>query len=107
MDRQGREWDKRPLRTVGYRYGKAPDCGKSYNAMTQRYEEGVSMAAIAGLPITNSFAVWGLQDAKCHKYYYEIDVIGYGGDDELVAIPIRQINYRDYISQAKTMACHQ
>ena len=29
---------------VGYRYGEAPECGRSFNTQTRQYECGVSMA---------------------------------------------------------------
>ena len=34
------------IKVVGYRYGKAPKCGRSYNYRENHYEDGVSMAQV-------------------------------------------------------------
>ena len=53
---------------VGYRYGKAPEDGYSYNTRDNRYESGVSMASVGYLPDVASFACVLL--ATSVRYYY-------------------------------------
>lgn len=55
---------------VGYRYGEAPECGRSFNTQTRQYECGVSMAQVGYMEEVGSFAVSGAYGRK--KYYYEV-----------------------------------
>jgi hypothetical protein len=59
--------DKIPdgMTTVGYRYGKAPESGFSYNSREQKYEKGVSMASAGGVDEVGSFAA----DAQGRRYW--------------------------------------
>ena len=54
------------IKVVGYRYGKAPKCGRSYNYRENHYEDGVSMAQVCYYKPVGSFAANGEK-----KYYYE------------------------------------
>lgn len=86
---------------VGYRYGKAPENGKSYNYREGCYECGVSMACVGYDKEIGSFAVSGSNDRK--KYYYVGQICGTGGDDEICLENVKQISYRDYIAMRKQM----
>lgn len=81
---------------VGYRYGEAPECGRSFNTQTRQYECGVSMAQVGYLEEVGSFAVSGAYNRK--KYYYEGVISGFGGDDEICLIDVRKITYNEYRS---------
>lgn len=82
-------------RMVGYRYGKAPESGSSYNHMRHSHELGVSMAAISHLGEVSSFAVDAAK-ANRKKYYYVGVVAGEGGDDEICLADVVQISAREY-----------
>ena len=81
---------------VGYRYGKAPASGKSYNYREGCYECGVSMACVGYYKEIMSFALDELSDNE--KYYYEGVICGEGGDDEICLSNVRQITYNEYKS---------
>ena len=66
------------IKVVGYRYGKAPKCGRSYNYRENHYEDGVSMAQVCYYKPVGSFAANGEK-----KYYYEGVVSGIGSDNEI------------------------
>lgn len=86
--------EKEPLKTVGYRYGDAPESGYSFNTRENKQEKGVSMASVAGIPESRSFATMAAK--KRGIKYYEGDVIGYGSDGEPIMInivPITETNY--------------
>lgn len=80
---------------VGYRYGKAPESGYSYNHRDDEYECGVSMASIGYLPDVLSFGCLAARDER-RKYYYRGVVAGSGGDDECVLKDVEQITYNEY-----------
>jgi len=84
------------IRAVGYRYGNAPEGGRSYNTRKDMYEEGVSMASVAGGTENRLFAASALKEKGVKKVYLEGDVIGYGGDDELIMINTKEITKQQY-----------
>lgn len=86
---------------VGYRYGKAPACGKSWNYRENEYECGVSMASVGYDKEVNSFAVADASDRK--KYYYIGTICGTGGDDEICLSDVKQITYNEYRRLRKEM----
>ena len=79
---------------VGYRFGKAPENGYSWNYQTQQAECGVSMASV-GYVDFSSFAVCDA-DASRKKYYYVGTIAGWGGDDEICLTDVRQISAAEY-----------
>lgn len=82
---------------VGYRYGAAPECGKSWNYMENRFECGVSMAKVGHMEEVKSFAVSNLADKKVKKYYYVGIIAGEGGDSEEICLAeLQQISYIEY-----------
>lgn len=85
---------------VGYRYGEAPESGKSFNTRTRQYECGVSMAQVGYMEEVCSFAVSGAYYRK--KYYYEGTIVGFGGDDEICLAEVRKITYNEYRSLKST-----
>jgi hypothetical protein len=80
---------------VGYRYGKAPEDGYSYNTRDNRYESGVSMASVGYLPDVASFACVIARDER-KKYYYRGMVADFGADGEFVLKDVEQITYNEY-----------
>lgn len=84
---------------VGYRYGQAPDGGRSWNSREGEYEPGVSMAQWLYMPEVNSFAVW--ESSTCKKYYYVGVFAGIGGDDEICLKDVKRIPYREYCKMRK------
>jgi hypothetical protein len=81
---------------AGYRYGKAPTGGFSRNTQTGRCECGISMAQVGFLPESRSFAVSNLKEKGIRRYYYHGEITGFGGDDEICLINIRQITFAEY-----------
>ena len=79
------------IKVVGYRYGKAPKCGRSYNYRENHYEDGVSMAQVCYYKPVGSFAANGEK-----KYYYEGVVSGIGSDNEICLSSVKQISYNEY-----------
>ena len=88
------------LEIVGYRYGVAPESGRSYNTRERELEPGVSMAKVGYNKEVRSFAI----DAKSRKrYYYKGVVCGEtGGDDEICIRDIEPITYHEYIKMLHT-----
>lgn len=81
---------------IGYRYGKAPASGYSYNHMSSRNECGVSMASIGHMDEVSSFAVDTARAGR-KKYYYAGVIAGEGGDcDEICLADVEQITAREY-----------
>ena len=81
---------------IGYRYGKAPEGGHSYNHMTDSPECGVSMASIGHMEEVSSFAVDAAKAGR-KKYYYVGIIAGEGGDcDEICLADVTQITFREY-----------
>lgn len=89
------------LKIVGYRYGKAPENGKSWNYQNNEWECGVSMACVGYDKEIGSFAVSGAAERK--KFYYVGAVCGTGGDDEICLSNVKQITYNEYRSMRKKM----
>lgn len=82
------------LEIVGYRYGEAPENGKSFNTRERIYEPGVSMAKVGHNKEIRSFAVDG-QTSK--KYYYVGLICGEtGSDDEICLRNVRRITVKEY-----------
>lgn len=79
---------------TGYRYGEAPECGKSFNTQSRQYECGVSMAQVGYMEEVCSFAVSGAYNRK--KYYYDGIIAGFGGDGEVCLNNVRRITYNEY-----------
>lgn len=88
-------------RMVGFRYGAAPEGGRSYNHMTNRREQGVSMAQVAHDEFVDSFAVLNLKEKKVPKYYYEGEIAGTGGDDEILLKNLTPLTYAEYKAKCK------
>lgn len=86
---------------VGYRYGEAPEGGRSWNYRENEYECGVSMACVGYDKEIGSFAV---SDAKPRKKYYYVGTIcGTGGDDEICLENVKRITYNEYRHMLKGM----
>lgn len=86
------------IKVVGYRYGKAPKCGRSYNYRGNHYEDGVSMAQVCYYKPVGSFAANGEK-----KYYYEGVVSGIGSDNEICLSSVKQISYNEYQKMKKSL----
>ncbi len=86
------------IAVVGYRFGKAPESGRSYNFRDGFYEEGVSMAQVLYCKPVGSFAAGGEK-----KYYYKGIVSGTGSDNEICITDVTPITYREYMQLRKTM----
>ena len=86
------------IKVVGYRYGKAPKCGRSYNYRENHYEDGVSMAQVWYYKPVGSFAANGEK-----KYYYEGVVSGIGSDNEICLSSVKQISYNEYQKMKKSL----
>jgi len=86
---------------VGYRYGKAPESGYSYNYRESKRECGVSMAKVGHMSEKNSFAVHNLRQSNVKKYYYIGSISGFGGDDEICLKNVKNINYNEYRKMLK------
>lgn len=87
---------------VGYRYGEAPESGKSYNYRDNCFEPGVSMAQVGFDKEVNSFAI---SDAAANRkrYYYVGTICGTGGDDEICLSNVKRISRKDYLAMRKEM----
>lgn len=87
---------------IGYRYGKAPESGYSWNYRENTNECGVSMAKVGHMNELGSFAVMNLRDNKVKKYYYIGVIAGEGGDsNEICLTNLKAITYREYCSLLK------
>lgn len=60
---------------VGYRYGIAPECGRSYNYRENHYEDGVSMAQVCYCRPINSFAAMVKRNTTTKGLYLELGAI--------------------------------
>ena len=89
------------MKIVGYRYGEAPECGKSWNYRENQWECGVSMASVGYDKEIGSFAVSSSNNRK--KVYYIGTIVGTGGDDEVCLADVRRITYKEYVSLRKEM----
>lgn len=89
------------LRIVGYRYGLAPEGGRSWNFRERKFEPGVSMAAVLFDKEISSFAVSDAENRK--KYYYVGIICGTGGDDEICLENVERITYKDFLKMRKNM----
>lgn len=89
------------LKIVGYRYGEAPETGRSWNYRENEFECGVSMASVGYDKEIGSFAV---SDACSRKRFYYIGTIcGTGGDDEICLADVKRITYKEYLKLRKDM----
>lgn len=80
---------------VGYRYGEAPENGKSWNYRERCFEPGVSMACVGYDKEIGSFAV--SEALKRKKFYYIGKICGTGGDDEICLEDVVRISYKEYL----------
>ena len=87
---------------VGYRYGEAPECGRSWNYRESEWEPGVSMAQVGFDKEIGSFAVFNAGESR-KKYYYIGTISGIGGDDEICLSDVSRITYKDYLRLRKQM----
>lgn len=82
---------------VGYRYGKAPEGGRSFNTLTRSYEAGVSMASVGYNAEVGSFAA--MTNEEEGKYYYIGEIAEEtGGDDEICLNNVRELTKEEYES---------
>lgn len=82
---------------VGYRYGKAPEGGRSFNTLTRSYEAGVSMASVGYNAEVGSFAAMANEEEG--KYYYIGEIAEEtGGDDEICLNNVRELTKEEYES---------
>ena len=79
---------------VGYRYGVAPESGRSYNTREQEWEPGVSMASVGYIREFGSFAA----DANTEegKHFYKGVIAGFGGDNEVCLEDVEEITAEQY-----------
>ena len=87
---------------VGYRYGEAPEGGRSWNYRENEWEPGVSMAQVGFDKEIGSFAVRDA-GASRRKFYYIGTICGQGGDDEICLSDVRRISRSEYLSLRKEM----
>ena len=87
---------------VGYRYGEAPENGRSWNYRENEYEPGVSMASVGFDREMGSFAI---SDAGANRkrYYYIGTICGTGGDNEICLSNVRRITRKEYLALRKEM----
>lgn len=85
---------------VGYRFGKAPESGYSWNYAENCREAGVSMAAVGYAPECRSFATSDAKSSR-RKFYYIGEIAGEGGDDEICLANVKRITYREYLTLRK------
>lgn len=90
--------DIKGLKVVGYRYGKAPEGGRSYNYRDHFFEDGISMAQVLYCKPVGSFAAHGDK-----KYYYSGTVSGIGSDGEICITDAKPVSYKEYLSIRKTL----
>lgn len=90
------------MTVVGYRYGEAPEGGKSWNYRENEWEPGVSMAQVGFDKEIGSFAVSdaGTSRKKC---YYIGTICGTGGDDEICLCDTHRITRDEYLRLRKDM----
>lgn len=86
---------------VGYRYGKAPEGGRSWNYRENEWEPGVSMAQVGFDKEIGSFAVSGSEDRG--RYYYLGTICGQGGDDEICLSDVEEITRDEYLLLRESM----
>ena len=86
---------------VGYRYGEAPENGRSWNYRENEFECGVSMASVGFDKEIGSFAVSEASGRK--KFYYIGTICGTGGDDEICLSDVKRITYNEYRKLRKEM----
>lgn len=89
------------LPIVGYRYGEAPEEGRSYNYRDQEWEPGVSLAQWGQIPEIWSFAISDVSHKK--KRYYKGVIAGTGGDDEVCIKKHKEIPYKEYLKLRKEL----
>lgn len=93
--------DIKGLTIVGFRFGEAPESGKSWNYMTNSAEDGVSMAQVGYDKLIGSFAT--SEASKRGKFYYIGEICGTGGDGEICLENVVRISYREYCQKRKEM----
>lgn len=90
--------DIKGMKVVGYRYGKAPESGRSYNFRDHFFEDGISMAQVLYCKPVGSFAAHGDK-----RYYYSGTVSGIGSDGEICITNAKPVSYKEYLSLRKTL----
>lgn len=89
------------LEIVGYRYGEAPESGRSYNTRDHILEPGVSMAKVGYNKEVRSFAADAQKANK--KFYYKGRICGEtGSDDEICLRDVERITYKEYLDLLKS-----
>lgn len=86
---------------VGYRYGDAPEGGRSYNHRERAFEPGVSLAQWGLIPEIWSFAISDVIHLK--RKYYKGVIAGIGGDDEVCIKKHKEITYKEYLQLRKEL----
>jgi hypothetical protein len=89
------------LTIVGYRYGKAPECGRSWNTRENHFEAGVSMAKVGYCKEFGSFAADACMEYG--KHYYIGRVIDTGSDNEICLEDVQEITEEQYQALLPTM----
>lgn len=102
-DDNGKYQYRKQVPSVGYRIGRIPANGKSFNTRDGIYEDGISLISAGNLPATQSFAISNLKDAGADIVY----VKGYvntkpGGDDEFVMSDAIEITKSEYENALKS-----
>ena len=87
---------------VGYRYGEAPEGGRSWNYREHEFEPGVSMAQVGFDKELGSFAISEAGGSR-KKFYYIGTICGTGGDDEICLSDVRRITRAEYLTYRKSM----
>lgn len=87
---------------VGYRYGEAPENGRSWNYAENELEPGVSMAQVGFDKEIGSFAVSEAESNR-KKYYYIGTICGTGGDGEICLENVKRITRKEYLALREDM----
>ena len=104
-DETGQYHYRESVHAVGYRIGRIPSGGRSYNTREGRYEEGVSLIGVGNLPPVHSFAISALRDAGANVVYLEGDVLTTtGGDDEFLMTNAKPITRKKFDKALRTDA---
>lgn len=89
-----------PTKTVGMRFGAAPESGRSANTRENIAEAGVSMAEVAD-PSRSDYFWADIGDGRTRpKHYYEGYMIHHarGGDDEPLMVGVREVDEGTYLA---------
>lgn len=93
MGLNGRE----PEYVTGWRYGKLPESGRSYNFRDQQNEKGVSLMALHGEPIGGIAKTYEMFNSKGKPIVHVSGWLsGYGADGEPIVIDAKELPANDY-----------